>query len=338
LDAGRIPEPDYLTKSDDGSVKKRLSLAMLWYEVNVLDTQRIVTFNGVPAFASTLLGSVELKKIFDDDTKTNVIIFKHPAGIKNQFNYSFGLLIEAHGSVFSDYSGWLIFFDCATDHSGFGGSLLALARAGIEGAQARGRVSVKEIVTDSELFKEYLREHSVSTVFDTLIKETPFGTKEIGSLTRIRSELEGYLAFSKGKFLEYVVHKWIKESRGFNATSCDTWVNGEQIDCTGKMGNTISLFECKLNLHQDTIADTINQIARKAKALSRENEPVEAHLVVYGRVPASIKLDFEAKSIFLTDDFRNTIAEDRCFNGTRRATLEVLDWQFRTPGRFRSDF
>ncbi len=237
----------------------------------------------------------------------------------------------------SDYSGWLVFFDCATDHSGFGGSLLAFAKAVIDVAQKRGPISLSEIVVGKSLFKEYLKEHSVSSVFDTLIKETPGGSKEIGSLTTILTELDDFLAHSKGKFLEYVVHKWISATQEFDKTSCDTWVNGEQLDCTGEIGDSFSLFECKLNLHQDTIDNMVNQIRRKVMALSRDNQKIEARLVVYGPIPANTKKVFEKEGIFVTDDFRSIITENRCFDGTRKETLEVLDWQFQTPGKLRPE-
>jgi hypothetical protein len=339
LDSNRVTQPDYLTKNDDSSHKKQLSLTMLWYDVNVLDTQSLLVFNGVPAFASTLLGSVELAKAFRSNEPVKAIVFKHPAGMENQFNYSFGILIQAYSSIgISDYSGWLIFFDCATDHSGFGGSLLGFAKAVIQIAQQRGPICLNEIVVEKELFKEYLKEHSVSSVFDTLIKETPVGTKEVGSLTTILTELDDFLAKAKGKLLEHVVHKWIRESQGFGRTACDIWVNGEQIDCTGEIGNSLSFFECKLNMHQDTIDDTINQINRKSRAFSKENQRVEAWLVVYGMIPADTKMAFEKNGIFVRDNFKSVIAEQRCFDSTRKETLEILDWQFRTPGKFRPRF
>jgi DNA-directed RNA polymerase subunit RPC12/RpoP len=118
-----VDKLEYLTKNDDKSLKKQLSMAMLWYDVNVLDTP-LTVFNGVPAFTSTLLGSIELAKGFQDDEPVKAIIFKHPAGMENYFDYSFGIFIQAYTSMgLSDYSGWLVFFDCATDYSGFGGSL-----------------------------------------------------------------------------------------------------------------------------------------------------------------------------------------------------------------------
>ncbi len=338
LDPSKVDGPDYLTKEDSDSLKRRLALALLWYDVNVLDTQQLLVFNGVPAFAPTLVGSVDLARAFRRDAQVSVIVFKHPVSWEGHYDYSFGILIEAlSSSGISDYSGWMIFFDCATDHSGFGGSQLSYARAAIELAQKRGSVSLTEITIDKSAFKEYLREHSVSSVFDILVKETPGGTKEIGSLTSIISELNDFVARSKSKLLEYVVHKWIIATRGLTKTSCDTWAYGEQLDCTGEIGDSLILFECKLNVHQDEINDTLSQIKRKTTALSTRYKRIEPHLIVYGPVPGDAKSIFEKGGILVTDNFRGIIAENRCFNRTRRKTLEILDWQFQTPGKLRPE-
>ncbi len=97
LDPSRVEEPNYLTNDDSDSRKKRLALALQWYDVNVLDTQSLLVFNGVPAFASTLLGSVELAKAFRRDEQVRAIVFKHPASWENHYDYSFGVLIQAYG-------------------------------------------------------------------------------------------------------------------------------------------------------------------------------------------------------------------------------------------------
>ena len=339
LDPSKVADADYLTNTDDASLKKRLSLKMLWYDVNVLDTQSLLVFNGAPAFASTLLGSVELARAFRREDPVKAIVFKHPAGWENHFDYSFGVFIQAYGSTgVSDYSGWLIFFDCATDHSGFGGSMLSYARTAIEIGKRIGQISTEEIEVDKALFKEFLREHSVSSVFDTLIKETPAGGREIGSLNAVLRELDDFLSKSKGKLFEHVVHKWMSESQGFEKTFCDTWVNGEQVDCVGEIGGSISCFDCKIDVHKDTIDDTLTQIKRKVAALSKENQKVEAVLAVYTKIPLDVKAAFEKSGIFVKDDFRGTIIEDKCFDRSRDEKLGILDWQFRTPGRIRPEF
>jgi hypothetical protein len=104
LDSSKIADADYLAKNDRNSIKKQLAFKMLWYGANVLDTERV--FNGVPAFASNLLGSVELARAFRSSEPVKVIKFKHPAGMENQFNYSFAIFVPANTSFgISDYSG-----------------------------------------------------------------------------------------------------------------------------------------------------------------------------------------------------------------------------------------
>jgi len=338
LDPSQVAEPEYLSKKDRDSCKKLLALAMLWYEVNVLDTQGLVVFNGAPAFASSILGTVEVYRAHHSQVPVKAIIFKHPVGPENEFGYSFGVFVPVYGSLgLSDNSGWLIFFDCKNNYAGFGESSLGFAGAVIRHGQKRGRIAFQEIIVDKELFKEYLREHSVSSVFDMLIKETPVGSKEVGRLTAIVAELLNFVGFAKGKLLEHVAQKWV-ESQGFHETTCDTWINGEQIDCVGRAENSLSFFECKLNVHQDTIRNTMNQITRKSIALSKATRRVKACLIVYDRVSAGTKRRFEKKGIFVQDNFRALIQKEKCFEGTRVETLQLLDWQFRTPGKFRPEY
>jgi hypothetical protein len=339
LDPNRVAEPEYLTKTDRDSGKRLLARAMLWYEVNVLDTQGLLVFNGAPAFASTLLGSVEVARALHSEVPVKVIVFKHPAGPENKFDHSFGVFVPVYGALgMTDKSGWIIFFDCETEYADLGKSPLGFLESLIRLGQKRGPITVEEIIVEKGLFKEYLREHSVSSVFDTLIKETPVGSKEVGRLTAIVSELLDFVGFAKGKLMEHVVHKWIRESQGFHETTCDTWINGEQIDCAGKIEGSLSFFECKLNIHQDTIKNTIEQITRKSIALSKATRRVKSWLVVYDMVSTRTKRHFEKKGIIVQDNFRAVILEDKCFEGTREETLQLLDWKFRSPGKFRPEY
>ena len=102
--------------------KEKLDYKLLWYQIEFLDSQSGI-FNGVPAFISLLAGVAELKSSFVGGEKAHIAKFIHPVtkdGKKN--DYSYGVLIEAFGSTgLSDFSGWVIFFDCCGDYSGFAG-------------------------------------------------------------------------------------------------------------------------------------------------------------------------------------------------------------------------
>ena len=121
-----LREPDYFKRKTIDDIKKWLDYKLLWYGVEVLSSTGSI-FSGVPAFLSILIGLVNLRS-----EKVLVRIFRHPKG-KNMNSYSYGILIPAYGSIgITDYSGWLIFFDSATDYSGFGGHLYRQAKRYID--------------------------------------------------------------------------------------------------------------------------------------------------------------------------------------------------------------
>jgi len=331
LSRGNIKEPKYLNRKDKESIKKQLDYHLLWYEVNVLDTQKLTVFNGVPAFISTLIGSVELNKYYNNNEKVLVRIFKHPALSIEKCDYSFGILIQAFGSLgISDYSGWLVFFDCATDYSGFGGSLYAMAESFIKQLKENGLIEIKEIFVDKNIFKEYLTERSVSSTFDKIIFQTPLGRVDWLSISEIQNKTQIFVGDVKGKFFEYVFHKWIKENKQYDNTRCDFLLDGEQIDCIGETANRIDVFECKFNLHINEINKTTEQIKRKVKIIKDKNKEktITPYIVTYCKIPPDQKSKFEKNGINFIDNFKNTIENDRFFDGIRNEILNILNFEF----------
>ena len=207
-------------------------------------------------------------------------------------------------------------------------------------AKEIGPVDMQEFVVKKEVFKEYLKQHSVSSVFDVLIKETPVGAKQIGSLTSLQTAMDDFLAKAKGKLLEYTVEKWIRETRRLLEAKCDLKVNREQIDCIADSGNLISVYECKMKIHKDTIDATIKQIKRKLQALStsKQKVKVESWLVVYETVSTDTKKAFEKSGIFVQDNFKGVITNHRCFSGTRTELMKILDWRFQEENKGRQRF
>jgi hypothetical protein len=329
LSRDNIKEPEYLNKKDKESIKKQLDYHLLWYKLNVLDTQKLDVFNGVPAFISALIGSVELNKYYNNKEKVLVRIFKHPALSIEKCDYSFAILIQAFGGI-SDYSGWLVFFDCATDYSGFGGSLYAMAENFIKQLKENGSIEIKEILVDKSIFKEYLTERSVSSTFDKIIFQTPLGRFDQLSISEIQNRTQIFAEAIKGKFFEYVFYKWIKENKQYDDTRCDFLLDGEQIDCIGEIENRIDVFECKLNLHINEINKTIEQIKRKVKIIKDKNREstVIPYIVTYCKIPPNRKSKFEKKGINFIDNFEETIKNDRLFNGIRKGILNILNFEF----------
>jgi len=337
-----LSDPDYLTKTDDQSLEKFLDYTLLWYRVNVLDTQNLHVFNGVSAFISNLMGSIKLREYYKNKDKVLVRVFKHPLSRnrKDGYNYSYGICIQSFGtSGISDFSGWLIFYDCATDYSGFGGSLYAQAKFFIDKFKKESRLDIKEIVIDKEFFRGYLTRRSISSVFDRIIYSTPLGVEEGEpsiselqeeyelKLSEIQKNIEAFTGNTKGKLFEYVVHKWLMEGGSYKHTRCDFVIESEQIDCCGWNDDQADLYECKIACHVDSKDEIVDKLSRKSATLSKKSEvKVTPFVVFYYPIPQEQKNYFEGGGIQVIDDFRRKIMEDRLvFDRIRKPLLDILD-------------
>jgi len=264
---GDLKQPLYLTKNDSLSIKKTLDYFFLWHHVAVLDAQAGFTFNGVYAFVTSLLGVIELKNRTNNSEKIEIRIFKHPARGDFQHYYSFGILLEPYYGLHGA-SGWIIYNYCATDFSGTGDRLRSFAYDYIEKYKSKGIIEVAEFKVEKELFEEYLKEKSMSFVFDKVIFYEPMAKFTSKGIRELKIEYESIISNFKGKFFEFIVYKWLNHNKSPIKTFCDIYINGEQIDCLClTKNNTVEFYECKYDLHDNKIHKTIQQINRKLNTI-----------------------------------------------------------------------
>ncbi|MFY1111180.1 MAG: hypothetical protein AB3K77_05805 [Methanosarcinaceae archaeon] len=236
-----LEEPSYLSRNDEESIKKKLDYFFLWYHVDVLETHQSLVFNGTSAFESILIGSVEKNKYFEIEENILVLRFKHPTKNVNGYDYSYAILIQAFGNTgLTDYSGWLVFLECATDYSGFGGSLHYSTESIIRKYEEENRIKVKEICIDSNSFKEYLKEKRIPTIVGNIQKEAEIAL----------NEAKGNIA----KNIAYSINQQIQE-----------WNIGNQEQMTKQIENLI--FSLKSSIPQipenSIILDKIDEIRDK---------------------------------------------------------------------------
>ncbi len=135
------------------SKEEILQQELLWYPVQAMSG---MIFNGVSAFARLLVGDVKLKSSLDNPDKTIIVRFVHPLGYpttENQHDYSYAIMVDSFGTI-ADYSGWLVFYDCCGDYSGFSGSEYQFAEMIIK--QLTPHLEVKNVVMDKKELLEYL--------------------------------------------------------------------------------------------------------------------------------------------------------------------------------------
>jgi hypothetical protein len=347
----KLKDPEYLSREDKKSVYKKLDYYFMWYKADVLDGSKTSVFNGIPAFTSILIGNIEKKKYLANKEEIFVLRFKHRVGEKC-YDYSYGILIEAFGSTgISDYSGWLIFLDCATDYSGFGGSLHYGAGTCIENYLDEGLMKIKEVTVDKNVFIDYLSNKSIlrsfddeiySELSDTYEENTFFKDLTKGELTTtetsyesnkyivqsIKTQEDRFMSDTKGKFFEYLFFNWLAETKmkTCDVISCDTILENEQIDIYLEDREFIHLFECKVAIHNPQ--KVIKQVKNKINALNNSEKKIVPWIIVYSSVSDERKKEINREGIKVCANFKRKIENWRKLNkNSKKIIFSILEFE-----------
>ncbi len=314
LDKSAVGEPSYLCSNDRQSIKKFLDLNFLWYRLNVLEGDSL--FNGVPVFGAILLGSSNFAKSINNTEGMDVIIIKHPQG-GGKNNYSFAVLISVIG-IISDASGWVVAFNCATDYSGNGRSNFEYAMQFIKLSKDYVKVRIKEISVNKDIFFKYIQEHSVSSVFQTIVSKRDTGLDRRVNIMDLFSSI-------KGRLLELVVYKWLNETKEMGMCKSNVMIGNEEIDCIVQEKDVVNMYECKINSNEFSLETNMKQILRKREELLKTYENVKPFLVVYNKIPTYLLREYNLKGIEVIDNFRDVISNEVFFKNSRAEYLKVLD-------------
>ena len=241
---GKVPEPKL-------TAKEELDFKLFWYGIEAIDSASSNVFNGVPLFIPLLLGTIELKAKYDIDEKSFICKFIHPDKSVNGNDYSYGILIQSYGSFFSDFSGWVMFYDCCTDYSGFGGDQHAKAEARINELKKLNLIEVREMVIPKNFFKKYISQ--VCTY------------RQISDKDKLINDAKAALDSSRGIILELLTYYYISKY-GEGNVDWNIQEKGDQIDVTIEKENEFILIECK-----NSVINTKDEIKKARKKLSNYN-------------------------------------------------------------------
>ncbi|MFC2044670.1 hypothetical protein ACFLT8_05730 [Chloroflexota bacterium] len=252
-----------MAKEQPLSLEKELQRKFLWYDIELVDASSAI-FNGVIAFISVLNGAVVFRQRIGNSDRVLVMRVKHPAGGtirgRPKFDYSYGVLMEGHGSFgISDYSGWLLFYDCCGDYSGFAGSQYAMAEQEIQQHLKQKTIEVHETTIEKDTFLKLMKAKLLSTTKDVM-------HEAIQTRSNLRS-VENRLGAACGLLLELL------GMRHYYRTSSEParieWSYerlGQEIDLIVGTDDSITFVECK----KPGISDPVEQVKilrEKVKAL-----------------------------------------------------------------------
>ncbi|MFH1471765.1 MAG: hypothetical protein ABIF85_02610 [Nanoarchaeota archaeon] len=239
---------------------EELDYVLYWYPIDILDTLKIYSFNGVPAFISTLLGVLRFRAMKGIKEKTTICRFIHPDKSVKGNDYSYGVLIQVYGSLgISDSSGWILSYDCCTDYSGNGGIEHELAERIIK--ENTAHIEIRELVVTKEAFLKYLADTSISTnkgSFYELEKKTQ------------QSFESSILSEAKGLIMELITYYTLSKEN--SSVDWDLKDHGEQLDIKATTEKEVVLIECKLDSSTINIRSECENLLKKIKKISTDKE------------------------------------------------------------------
>lgn len=237
--------------------KEILDAKLFWYDIELLDSKHI--FNGVPAFSSLLIGTAELKRRVGDIAY--VCKFIHPDKSVKGNDFSYGVLVEAFGSSgISDYSGWVLCFDCCTDYSGFGGSEHEMAEKIIKEYQDKGWIEVIEMNIDKNKFKGYIVNRITERKRKDILDELEFETER-----KIKKDI---VSEARGLILELVTYYYLSKKEKMVDWNIKT--NKNQLDVIFTTDNNFIIIECKCNPNNVNIDKEIGKLKGKLGGYNTE--------------------------------------------------------------------
>lgn len=329
-----LTEPEYLTNDNSKNlIERKLNYYFYWQKINVLDTLNINIFNGISAFLSTLVGRIELNRLFNIEDKIFVLKIKHTPDIFGDSVCSYAILLENYG-LLSDYSGWLVFYNCLVMNKN--GNLYTLIDIQTEEIVQKyiqsGKIEYNEFMIDEDIFRQYLEEKNISSIFSTIKIKDKQGNEIKFSLSKIEESLNNFIGEVKGKFLEYLFYNWLSEKKrkSYLRMVCNFNKCGEQIDVFAENDKEIQIFECKVSLHVDEIQGTLDQICKKRDLFKSDQKEVITCLVVYNPIQTQQREKFNFEEINVFDNFREEIInwEKLCYDDKMKIIYNIFEFNF----------
>jgi hypothetical protein len=243
---------DVLTspKGPNLSFEEEFEHLTFWYNFEVLGSRSEI-FSGVPTFLNLLEGVVERKLRLGAEEKSHVIRFAHPDKQVNGNDYSYGVLVQSYGTIGSDWSGWIILYDCCGDYSGFSGQQYAHAESLIKNYEELGLLEVSEMKIPKDKFQKYLSKR--------------LARRDITSERFTLMDTLNELGDSRGKLFELFSYYYLSKLKTYSKVDWQIPTSKGDIDLIAENEDTKKIFECKLNPFNHNIQEEVKKIQEKAK-------------------------------------------------------------------------
>lgn len=251
--------------STELSAKDKIQTILYWLPLQVVDYANSSPFNGVSAFNTMLAGTVTLFKKSSQFKKCIVCKFVHPWDTDRN-HYSYGILIDSKSAANHYNSGWIIYYNCCNDYSGFSNAEHKTTENLIRQYQKEKKVELRELQIGHDEFTAFITDYIYK-------KREPTGESHndiVNNLKEISIRNQYLWNDAKAMIVEWVAYyahskKYPKHSISWNIEK----KNGE-IDVFMETPQSIKLVECKVNPNNCDLMAEIGKL--REKAIRKEKE------------------------------------------------------------------
>jgi hypothetical protein len=249
------------------TIEERLDMLLYWYPVEIIDS---VMHNSIPAFITMLTGTVGLLQKKEKELNRAIVCkFIHPKDKNsNQNDYSYGILIDAKAAAGHYSSGWLLYYDCCGDYSGFSGSEHQRVESIIKRLTKQGKLELREYKIPHHEFKEYIAKY-IREKSENLDVEAQVSEGEIvNKMTEIseKKKKKSIITDSQGLLLELISYYISTKKKAYSTYKEIKWntsVKAGQIDIVMENDTDVHIIECKLNPHTLNFDKEIDKLQKK---------------------------------------------------------------------------
>lgn len=262
---------DPYDKLDDDD---KISIALYWYPLEVFEPGSM--HNGITAFITSMAGTVSLSNSEGKREFEKVIVCKfiHPLTDKKN-DYSYGVLLDSMAAAGHYYSGWLLYYDCCGDYSGFSGSEHKKAEKLIDKYVNNNQVELRELEVDKKVFRRYVAEHIYSS--DELSNEKIIEVEErlLEQSKKQKIKVDDVIGKSKAVILELLMCYILSKHGDVKSIKWSANKNEGEIDLLLEYSDKIKIIECKVNPNNYDLREENRKLVNKLKEYKLTNKEAE---------------------------------------------------------------
>jgi hypothetical protein len=255
-----------LAPQEQPTIEEEIDMTLLWIQAEIIEPE---FNNSIPHFITLLHGVASLlRKKEKEFEKVMICKFIHPLEKPDDYDYSYGIIVDSKAAAGYPNSEWLIYYDCCSNTSGYANGQHQRVEKAIKKFLDKDKVIVREFTIGHREFKKYIsryiREQAERSDNSSHISESDSEDK----MNRIeeRKRHQNIIRDSQGILLELVSYYLVTRKSEYSKYKDIEWnINADEgeIDILLTNDTDVHIIECKLNPKTIDINKEINKLHKK---------------------------------------------------------------------------